>query len=40
MKTQMVIDGEMQTLRINGRTLGMKAMDTLNRRLEAKPVLE
>ena len=40
MLMQMVVDGEMQALRIVGRTIGMKAMDALGRRLKAKPVLD
>jgi hypothetical protein len=40
MLMQMVVDGEMQALKIVGRTIGMKAMDALGRRLKAKPVLD
>ena len=40
MLMRMVVDGEMQALRIVGRTIGMKAMDALGRRLKAKPVLD
>jgi hypothetical protein len=40
MLMQMVVDGEMQALRIVGRTIGIKAMDALGRRLKAKPVLD
>ena len=32
---EMVIDGEVQALKIIGRTIGMKAMDALSRRLKA-----
>ena len=39
MLMEMVVDGEMQALKIIGRTIGMKAMDALGRRLKAKPVL-
>ena len=31
---EMVIDGEVQALKIIGRTIGMKAMDALSRRLK------
>jgi hypothetical protein len=34
MLMQMVVDGELQALRIVGRTIGMKAMDALSRRLK------
>ena len=37
---EMVVDGEMQALKIVGRTIGMKAMDALSRRLKAKPVVD
>lgn len=40
MLMQMVVDGELQALKIVGRTIGMKAMDALSRRLKAKPVLD
>jgi len=39
MLMEMVVDGEMKALKIIGRTIGMKAMDALSRRLKAKPVL-
>jgi hypothetical protein len=31
---EMVVDGELQALKIIGRTIGMKAMDALQRRLK------
>jgi hypothetical protein len=37
---EMVVDGEMQALKIIGRTIGMKAMDALSRRLKGSPALE
>lgn len=37
MLMQMVVDGELQALRIVGRTIGMKAMDALSRRLKNAP---
>lgn len=37
---EMVIDGEVQALKIIGRTIGMKAMDALSRRLKAKPTMD
>lgn len=40
MLMEMVIDGEVQALRIIGRTIGMKAMDALSRRLKGSPALE
>lgn len=40
MLMQMVVDGEMQALKIVGRTIGIKAMDALSRRLKAKPMLD
>lgn len=40
MLMQMVIDGEMKALKIIGRTLGMKAMDALSRRLKANPTID
>ena len=33
MLMSMVMDGELQALKIIGRTIGLKAMDSLNRRL-------
>jgi uncharacterized protein (DUF1778 family) len=33
MLMSMVMDGEMQALKVIGRTIGLKAMDSLNRRL-------
>jgi hypothetical protein len=35
MLMEMVVDGEIHALRIVGRTIGMKAMDALSRRLKA-----
>ena len=35
MLMEMVVDGEMNALKIIGRTIGMKAMDALSRRLKA-----
>jgi len=40
MLMEMVIDGELQALRIIGRTIGMKAMDALSRRLKVTPALD
>ncbi|MDZ4733655.1 MAG: DUF6290 family protein [Nitrospirota bacterium] len=40
MLMEMVVDGEIQALKIIGRTIGMKAMDSLSRRLKSKPVEE
>ena len=40
MLMEMVVDGEMQALKIIGRTIGMKAMDALSRRLKANPTLD
>ena len=40
MLMQMVVDGEMHALKIVGRTIGIKAMDALSRRLKAKPILD
>jgi hypothetical protein len=40
MLMEMVVDGELQALKIIGRTIGMKAMDALSRRLKATPVLD
>jgi hypothetical protein len=37
MLMEMVVDGEVQALKIIGRTIGMKAMDALSRRLKATP---
>lgn len=37
MLMSMVMDGEVQALKIIGRTIGMKAMDALSRRLKANP---
>ena len=37
---EMVIDGEVQALKIIGRTIGLKAMDALSRRLKAHPTAE
>lgn len=37
---EMVIDGEVQALKIIGRTIGMKAMDALSRRLKTAPDVE
>lgn len=37
---EMVIDGEVQALKIIGRTIGMKAMDALSRRLKTSPVVD
>ncbi len=37
---EMVIDGEVQALKIIGRTIGMKAMDALSRRLKSTPAVE
>ena len=33
MLMSMVMDGDMQALKVIGRTIGLKAMDSLNRRL-------
>ena len=38
MLMSMVMDGEVQALKIIGRTIGMKAMDALSRRLKSSPV--
>lgn len=40
MLMSMVMDGEVQALKIIGRTIGMKAMDALSRRLKSSPVQE
>jgi hypothetical protein len=40
MLMSMVMDGEVQALKIIGRTIGMKAMDALSRRLKANPTTE
>ncbi|MDH4079555.1 MAG: DUF6290 family protein [Nitrospira sp.] len=40
MLMSMVMDGEVQALKIIGRTIGMKAMDALSRRLKANPTAE
>jgi len=40
MLMSMVMDGEVQALKIIGRTIGMKAMDALSRRLKANPVAD
>jgi Family of unknown function (DUF6290) len=40
MLMEMVVDGEMQALRIIGRTIGMKAMNSLSRRLKTAPTSE
>ena len=40
MLMEMVVDREMQALKIIGRTIGMKAMDALSRRLKANPILD
>jgi len=40
MLMSMVMDGEVQALKIIGRTIGMKAMDALSRRLKAHPTAE
>ncbi len=37
---EMVISGEGQALKIIGRTIGMKAMDALSRRLKANPTAD
>jgi hypothetical protein len=37
---EMVIDGEVQALKIIGRTIGMKAMDALSRRLKSAPTTD
>jgi hypothetical protein len=40
MLMSMVMDGEVQALKIIGRTIGMKAMDALSRRLKANPMTD
>ena len=40
MLMSMVMDGEVQALKIIGRTIGMKAMDALSRRLKANATAE
>jgi len=40
MLMEMVIDGELKVFKIIGRTIRMKAIDALNRRLKATPVLD
>lgn len=40
MLMEMVVDGEFQALKIIGRTIGMKAMDALSRRLKTNPTAE
>lgn len=40
MLMSMVMDGEVQALKIIGRTIGMKAMDALSRRLKANAAAE
>lgn len=40
MLMEMVVDGEVQALKIIGRTIGLKAMDALSRRLKGSPALE
>lgn len=40
MLMEMVVDGEVQALKIIGRTIGLKAMDALSRRLKATPALD
>jgi uncharacterized protein (DUF1778 family) len=40
MLMEMVVDGEVQALKIIGRTIGMKAMDALSRRLKGTAALE
>jgi hypothetical protein len=37
---EMVIDGEVLALPIIGRTIGMKAMDALSRRLKSAPTTD
>jgi uncharacterized protein (DUF1778 family) len=37
---EMVIDGEVQAVKIIGRTIGMKAMDALSRRLKTTPAVD
>lgn len=40
MLMSMVMDGEVQALKIIGRTIGMKAMDALSRRLKGTAISE
>lgn len=40
MLMSMVMDGEVQALKIIGRTLGMKAMDALSRRLKSASTID
>ena len=40
MLMEMVVDGEMKALKVIGRTIGIKAMDAMSRRLKAKPVVD
>jgi hypothetical protein len=40
MLMSMVMDGEVQALKIIGRTIGMKAMDALSRRLKSASTLD
>jgi hypothetical protein len=40
MLMSMVMDGEVQALKIIGRTLGMKAMDALSRRLKSASTVD
>ncbi len=40
MLMEMIIDGEVAALRIVGRTIGMKAMDAMKKRLAKNPVTE
>ena len=40
MLMEMVVDGELQALKIIGRTIGLKAMDDLRRRLKANHGLD
>ena len=40
MLMEMMIDGEVQAMKIIGRALGVKAMDALRRRLKATAVQE
>lgn len=40
MLMSMVMDGEVQALKIIGRTIGMKAMDALSRRLKSASTMD
>jgi hypothetical protein len=40
MLMSMVMDGEVQALKIIGRTIGMKAMDALSRRLKSASTVD